>query len=456
MNYSIVAPTPSSPAVTTPFQSPEEAARIAARQRYFKYNASASAKTQIKAQSQKLRTALEGARGRYSIPAHADIARCVEGGLILDNIVFWHQSNEEGDARLRVYRDGKWWLACGQVDWWGICFVSPKQVKESLARLQRLGVIEVDRFDFRGRTIQHIHLNVDRYLELLEHAVKNPNVDGTFSPREGSAKAAYNRELKKLATEQNGVDQPSFLGGSYTIETSPKTSRKQQTTARENFHAPATPEPAVVVSLSDEPTATAASTCSEPNPSKSTGLESNPSKKPDSSLLVRLTAIGVAAKVAADLVQTEPHGVIAEQIEALPDRNPKNPGALLSKCIRENLPLPPAFITRKEAEKRAANQRDESIAERAATARQKATEAAKMAQADLTGEELDGQLTTLSPDKREAIERQAVQRLGVLGRAGQNTGAMVAMRRNLLRELNAGALGDTFGLLVPGPNELRQ
>ena len=58
----------------------------------------------------------------------------------------------------------------------------------------------------------------------------------------------------------------------------------------------------------------------------------------------------------------------------------------------------------------------------------------KKAALEADQQRLDALWEQLDDSTRESIEVQARQRLGVLGQSGRAQGALVAMRRNLLRE----------------------
>ncbi len=107
--------------------------------------------------------------------------------------------------------------------------------------------------------------------------------------------------------------------------------------------------------------------------------------------------------------------------------------------------MPGAYVERMEIAERAQSEREAAEAEQAAKAHQKALEREQRAAAEQESAHLDAMWDKLDAKTRERLDTEARKRLGPVAQAGllrggnATSGALAAMRRNLMRELLAGA-----------------
>lgn len=147
-----------------------------------------------------------------------------------------------------------------------------------------------------------------------------------------------------------------------------------------------------------------------------------------------MEAIRVSSEAALDLVRRLPPQALQAQLDCLRDREPRDLAATFVKSAREMWALPEKYLERKDAQERAEKARAAQESDRARKAAQRAAEGLKRAAAQEDEARLDAVWDGLDPSERERLEAQARERLGVLGIAGRSQGALLAMRRNLLRQ----------------------
>jgi hypothetical protein len=144
-------------------------------------------------------------------------------GLVLSQIIFWHGKNKEtGEDRLRVFKDGHYWLAKTYQDWWEECRVKDRTARECIVRLERRGLIVTDLFKFNGAPTKHIRMNREAFENAIRHLMSNGN-DTTCQmdlPSDGSSltettgKDDLSKTTAKLttSTDQGTVSpRPPFL-----------------------------------------------------------------------------------------------------------------------------------------------------------------------------------------------------------------------------------------------------
>lgn len=95
---------------------------------------------------------------------YIDLAGDLVAGILLSQIIYWFLPSDRG-SKLRVEREGRYWLAKQRTDWWAECRISAKQFDRALSVLVTGGLVEHKRFRFGGSPTVHIWLNWDAVVE---------------------------------------------------------------------------------------------------------------------------------------------------------------------------------------------------------------------------------------------------------------------------------------------------
>ena len=84
-------------------------------------------------------------------------------GLMLSQILYWHEPNEHGQSKLRVCKNGKYWLAKKHTSWQEECRLTENQSRDALELLKKLGFIQTMVARFDGNPTTHIALVKDKF-----------------------------------------------------------------------------------------------------------------------------------------------------------------------------------------------------------------------------------------------------------------------------------------------------
>jgi hypothetical protein len=98
---------------------------------------------------------------------HIDLAGDLSAGAVLEELVFWSAPNKNGQAKLRVKKDGKLWLAVPREEWWERRRLSPKQADRAIKILVGLGLMEKATYKFAGSPVVHICINEEGFMAAL-------------------------------------------------------------------------------------------------------------------------------------------------------------------------------------------------------------------------------------------------------------------------------------------------
>lgn len=107
---------------------------------------------------------------------YVDITGDLKAGALLSQICYWFSPNSAGESRIRITKGGRGWVAKRIEDWYDEIRITAKEYRRAIKRLKDLRLVEVGNWRFNGLRTQHVSLNEERLVEL---------VNDYFAKREG-------------------------------------------------------------------------------------------------------------------------------------------------------------------------------------------------------------------------------------------------------------------------------
>ena len=166
---------------------------------------------------------------------YVDMAGDLIAGLLLSQIVYWNLPSKNGSSKLRVQRQGHWWLAKKYKDWYDECRISERQARQAVTLLEEKGLITTAVFRFAGSPTVHIRVNPEQFLAAWEDAAEKQ------AEADRARDAAKSRQMDMTPTSN-----PNDVQGDSSTETT------AETTTVSSAVAEADSTPAVPV-VSDPP-----------------------------------------------------------------------------------------------------------------------------------------------------------------------------------------------------------
>lgn len=99
--------------------------------------------------------------------AYVDICEDLVAGALLKQILYWFSPDKNGRSRVRIRKNGHYWLAKQREEWYREIRITPKQYDRAAKILETKGLIIKERFKFDGAPTVHIRLNHEN----LEHFI---------------------------------------------------------------------------------------------------------------------------------------------------------------------------------------------------------------------------------------------------------------------------------------------
>jgi hypothetical protein len=161
----------------------------------------------------------------------------VLAGLLLSQIMFWHMPDSNGRSKLRVFKDGHYWIAKEQGDWWNEVRLNRRQAQRCVETLISLNLIECQNFRFNGMRTNHIRIKWKEFENAHRAALRNkdnppvaPN-GATESTETGDRKHLDVQPLTEITTEitsdiSAGKKMPAAISQSIELDFPPGTSEK--------------------------------------------------------------------------------------------------------------------------------------------------------------------------------------------------------------------------------------
>lgn len=76
--------------------------------------------------------------------------------LLMSQIHYWYSPSKNGSSKLRIYRNGKWWIAKSVSEWCSECHLTTWQVRRGIKLLEEKGLVETDSFMMGKSPVTHL------------------------------------------------------------------------------------------------------------------------------------------------------------------------------------------------------------------------------------------------------------------------------------------------------------
>lgn len=103
---------------------------------------------------------------------YVDMTDDILAGLLLSQIVFWHLPNKTGDSKLRVQKEGHYWIAKSHDEWYEEIRFTRKNFDTAIKKLIQLNLVEKKIFKFNGAPRIHVRLLEENFLNTWNNTLE--------------------------------------------------------------------------------------------------------------------------------------------------------------------------------------------------------------------------------------------------------------------------------------------
>ena len=149
---------------------------------------------------------------------YVDMADDLVTGLMLSQIVYWYlPSKKDGRSKLRVYKDGHYWIAKARKDWWDELRIKAKRADRALSILEEKGLIVTAVYKFNRAPTTHIRMVKEKFLTAWKARLASLQEEQPIFP-----KGEY---PNGLSSQKGKIDVPKK--GKSITESTTKTTEKE-------------------------------------------------------------------------------------------------------------------------------------------------------------------------------------------------------------------------------------
>ena len=181
--------------------------------------------------------------------AYIDIAGDLVAGTLLSQIMYWFSLDKNKKSKIRIFKDGNYWLAKGREDWYEEIRISPKQYDTAVKKLKEKGLVETKLYKFNSVPTTHIrpifaeiNSEINEWKKKIELEIASGNnTDITMSensvlPNGGNGIfQSVNMEVDKKANSLTENTNSDYINRDYNTENTPNSFSKEKDNSKETL-----------------------------------------------------------------------------------------------------------------------------------------------------------------------------------------------------------------------------
>lgn len=165
--------------------------------------------------------------------AYIDIAGDLIAGTLLSQIIYWFSLDKNKKSKIRIFKDGNYWLAKGREDWYEEIRISPKQYDTAVKKLKEKGLVETKLYKFNAVPTTHIRpvfteisSKINEWKKKIELEIASgsdtdiPMSENSVLPNgENGNYQSVNMEVDKTANSLTENTNSDYINKDYNTET---------------------------------------------------------------------------------------------------------------------------------------------------------------------------------------------------------------------------------------------
>ena len=157
----------------------------------------------------------EGKLGKMVIrPEYLDLTGDLAAGVLLSQVVYWFRPGPGGHLKVKVERDGRFWIAKTQSEWCQEVRIGLKTFIRSMDKLLQLGVVVSKIYQYGNRPVLHVGLNLDVLIGLVGHCPPDGVgviTDQDYTKTEESIPPKGKNPLDQIGVIHSAISEESYI-----------------------------------------------------------------------------------------------------------------------------------------------------------------------------------------------------------------------------------------------------
>lgn len=119
---------------------------------------------------------LSSAKCNHTPHKYIDISGGLIEGTLLSRILYWFSEDKNGKKKVRIFKDGHYWIAKQRKDWKDEIRITERQYDKAIKELKNRGFVELAKYKFNAMPTVHIRPiweNINKSVETWEKELEN-------------------------------------------------------------------------------------------------------------------------------------------------------------------------------------------------------------------------------------------------------------------------------------------
>lgn len=104
---------------------------------------------------------LSSAKCNHTPHMYIDITEDLVQGTLLARIMYWFAFDKNKKSKVRIFKDGYFWIAKQRKDWWEEIRITERQYDKAIKELEKKGLIKLAKYKFNSMPTIHIRPDYD-------------------------------------------------------------------------------------------------------------------------------------------------------------------------------------------------------------------------------------------------------------------------------------------------------
>lgn len=104
---------------------------------------------------------LSSARCNHTFHKYIDITGDLIEGTLLSRILYWFAPSKDNKSKVKIYKDGEYWIAKQRKDWWEEIRITERQYDKAIKSLVEKRLVITAKYKFNSMPTIHIRPNYD-------------------------------------------------------------------------------------------------------------------------------------------------------------------------------------------------------------------------------------------------------------------------------------------------------
>lgn len=104
---------------------------------------------------------LSSSRCNHTYHKYVDITGDLIEGTLLSRILYWFAPDKNNKSKVRIFKDGYFWIAKQRKDWWEEVRITKRQYDKAIGELNKKGFVELAKYKFNSMPTIHIRPNYE-------------------------------------------------------------------------------------------------------------------------------------------------------------------------------------------------------------------------------------------------------------------------------------------------------